>query len=635
MLSPDYTTLSRFRKSRRGPASRFRTPLESVNLGVCAAEPHRFLDPSSSHLRTPTFVCSISTLCCLAALAPTAQGSERSSIFVDVAADAGVDFVHFNGMSGELYLLEIMGSGGAFFDYDNDGDLDAYLVQGHMIGPGKELEDALIPPTDPLPLSDRLFRNDTMVDTDGSRKVRFVDVTESSGIGRIAQGYGMGVSTGDYDNDGWVDLYLSSYGSNQLLRNRGDGTFEDVSELSRAQDTRWSITASFVDYDRDGFLDLYVVNYVDFSFANHHPCTMPPSAGTGIPTGTPDYCGPLAYTPLGDRLLHNRGDGTFEDVSLDLGIQGAVGSGLGATSADFDKNGWPDVYVANDGLANFLWMNRGEGRLEDEALLAGCAVNRLGHPEASMGVVAEDADGDGDVDLFLTHLAKETNTLFLNDGTGLFLDLTTESGLGPASFTGTGFGTGFFDYDNDGDLDIFIANGAVALIDELVLEGDLYPLHQRNKLFRNLGGLRYEEATEDAGPAFELSEVSRGVAFGDVDRDGDTDVLLTNNSGPARLLLNQVGQDSPFLGLRLLERNRDAYGALMEIRTTSGLSVSRRIHTDGSYASARAPQTRVGLGTGGKVGEVRVRWPSGASEIWRGLVADRYVTLYGDDGDGP
>jgi len=586
-------------------------------------------------LRATALLPSISALCWLVALAPVAWGAERSPIFVDVAAEAGIDFVHFNGMSGELYLLEIMGSGGALLDYDNDGDLDAYLVQGHMIGPGKELEDALIPPQGPQPFSDRLFRNDTMVAADGSRQVRFVDVTERSGIGRIAQRYGMGVSTGDYDNDGWVDLYLSSYGANQLLRNRGDGTFEDVTDSSHAQDTRWSITASFVDYDRDGFLDLYVVNYVDFSFANHHPCTMPPSAGTGIPTGTPDYCGPLAYTPLGDRLLHNLGDGTFEDVSLDVGIQGAVGSGLGATSADFDDNGWPDVYVANDGLANFLWMNRGNGKLEDEALLAGCAVNRLGNPEASMGVVAEDADGDGDVDLFMTHLTKETNTLFLNDGSGLFLDHTTESGLGPASFTGTGFGTGFFDYDNDGDLDIIIANGAVALIDELVLEGALYPLYQQNKLFRNLGGLRYEEATADAGPVFELSEVSRGVAFGDVDLDGDPDVLLTNNSGPARLLLNQVGQDAPFLGLRLLERNRDAYGALVEVRTTSGLSVSRRIHTDGSYASARDPRARVGLGAGGKVEEVRVRWPSGESEIWRGLEADRYATVYsngsGDD----
>jgi len=599
--------------------------------------PQQVPDPPSLPVRFPITARSIVLLLFLALVSPPAMAAaEGGPVFRDVAGDVGIDFVQFNGMWGDLTLLEIMGSGCALFDYDGDGDLDAYLVQDHMIGPGKTLADAVFPPDPetPRPFSDRLYRNDTVVRPDGTRELRFTDVTEASGIAELATGYGMGVSTGDYDNDGWVDLYLASYGGNQLLHNNGDGTFSDVTAASGAQDTRWSITATFFDYDLDGYLDLYVVNYVDFTFANHHPCMQPPSAGTGIPTGTPDYCGPLAYQPLGDRLLHNRGDGTFEDVSLDAGIQGPVGSGLGVASADFNDDGRPDVYVANDGLPNFLWMNQGDGTFEDEGLLAGCAVNRLGNPEASMGVVAEDADGDGDVDLFMTHLTKETNTLFLNDGTGLFLDHTTESGLGTASFTGTGFGTGFFDFDNDGDLDILVVNGAVALIDELVEQHVTYPLQQTNKLFRNLGDLRFEEATKDAGPVFELAEVSRGVAFGDVDRDGDPDVLMTNNSGPARLLLNQVGQDHPFLGLSLIDHGRDAFGARAKITTSSGRTVSRRAHTDGSYASARDPRVRVGLGNDGGVRQVEVRWPNGSSSILRGLEPDEYYTVFHDGKDG-
>jgi hypothetical protein len=562
---------------------------------------------------------------------------------VDRSREAGIDFVHFNGMSGELYLLEIMGSGAALLDYDGDGDLDAYLVQSHMAGPHKSVAEALIEPRHPLPLSDRLYRNDSRILPDGSREVRFTDVTEESGIADVATGYGMGVTTGDYDNDGWVDLYLSNFGPNQLLRNGGDGTFTDVTGSAGPQDRRWSIAASFFDYDRDGLLDLYVLNYVDFTFANHHMCTTQTRAGVGIATGRPDYCGPLAYAPTSDRLFHNRGDGTFEDVTSAAGMQGATGSGLGVASADFDGDGLPDVSVGNDGMANFLWMNRGDGTFVDEALLAGCSVNRMGNPEASMGMVAEDADGDGDVDLFMTHLTRETNTLFLNDGSGLFLDQTAESGLGPASFEGTGFGAGFLDYDNDGDLDVMIANGAVALLDELVLQEDVYPLHQPNQLFENLSDSdgerrspRYAEVTAEAGPVFGLSEVSRGIAFGDVDNDGDPDALLSNNSGPARLLINVVGQDEPFLGLRLLERGRDAFGARAGARIGpaggSGarggeISLWRHVHTDGSYASASDPRIHLGVGSPDGVEEVRIHWPDGTEQLLRGVETGRYLIL--------
>jgi len=564
---------------------------------------------------------------------PAAAGAAPGTapIFTEEAAARGLDFVHFNGMSGELYFLETMGSGVALFDYDGDGDLDAYFLQGHMLGPGKTVADSPVPPQHPLPLSDRLYRNDLTVLPDGTREARFVDVTEASGLAAIATGYGMGVAAGDYDGDGWVDLYLANYGANQLLRNQGDGTFADVTSATGTDDRRWSAAATFVDYDLDGDLDLYVANYVDFTFANHHDCFTA--------SGAIDYCGPLNYdAPQPDRLLRNDGpaaDGTvrFTDVSAAAGILEARGNGLGAVAADFDGDGWPDLYVANDQVPNFLWTNLHDGTFREDGLLAGCAVNREGNAEASMGVVAEDVDGDGDEDLFMAHLREETNTLFLNDGTGLFQDLTVQSGLGPASFSYTTFGAGFLDYDNDGDLDLLVGSGAVTLIDELRQKGDPYPVHQPNQLFRNLGGLRFEDISDRAGPAFALSEVTRGIAFGDVDDDGDTDALLMNNSGPARLLVDRVGQDRHWLGLRVLHGDDDALGARAEIRAEGVGTLWRRVRTDGSYASVNDPRILAGLGTATKVDTARVHW-RGTVRTWRGLPADRLLTVYVDDTPG-
>jgi hypothetical protein len=524
-------------------------------------------------------------------------------------------------MSGDLTLLEVMGAGAALLDYDRDGDLDAYLVQGRMLGRGKDVSQATFPPRHPEPLSDRLYRNDLRVLADGSRSVRFADVTAASGLGELATGYGMGVATGDYDGDGWTDLYLASYGSNQLLRNQGDGTFADVTAESGTDDPRWSVAATFFDYDGDGALDLFVADYVDFSFARHHECTTP--------TGAPDYCGPLAYRPVPDRLLRNRGDGTFEDVSAASGILAAPGNGLGVVAADLDGDGLTDLYVANDQMANFLWHNQGDGTFREDALLAGCAVDREGLPEASMGVSAEDLDDDGDEDLFVAHLVRETNTLYLNDGAGLFRDRTTETGLGPPSLRFTSFGIGLLDLENDGDLDLLVTNGAVTRIEEQVAQGDPYPVHQTNQLFRNLGGLRFEDATAAGGPALAQSEVSRGLAAGDVDGDGDLDALLANNSGPARLLLNLAGQDRHWLGVRPVGTSGgEALGARVEV-TSAGRGVTRRrVHTDGSYASANDPRVGVGLGDLARAGRLRVVWPDGPGIAWRELAADRYVSVY-------
>jgi hypothetical protein len=537
--------------------------------------------------------------------------------FVDRAAASGIDFVHFNGMSGEKYLLEVTGSGGALFDYDNDGDLDVYLVQSQLAGPGKELAEALLPPAGGEPPTDRLFRNDSRLG--GDAELVFTDVTEASGI--VAAGYGMSAVVGDYDNDGDVDLYLANFGSNQLWRNRGDGTFEDVTEAASADDIRWTVPATFVDYDGDGWLDLFLGNYVDFSFSRHRKCPAP--------TGAADYCAPLAYNPEPDRLLRNRGDGTFEDVTRRAGIHTAFGNALGVVSADFNGDGLPDIYVANDMVANQLWTNQGDGTFVDDGLMSGSALNEEGQPEASMGVVVGDVDADGDLDLFMTHLEGETNTLYLADGYGGFVDETRRSGLGQASFGSTAFGTAWIDLDNDGWLDLIVANGAVSGIEAQMRRGDLYPLTQPNQLFRNLGGGRFAEITAEAGGLFELAEVSRGIAAGDVDNDGDTDVLLSNNSGPARLLINQKGQDAPWLGLQLLSGGelQSALGAGVAVDRDGGPRLVRRVQVDGSYASSNDPRVLVGLGEH-RARAVELRWPDGSAREWRAPAAERYVTWY-------
>ncbi len=570
------------------------------------------------------------------------------AVFVDRAGEAGLDFVQFNGMSGEFFMAEVTGSGGALLDVDNDGDLDVYLLQGTMLGAGKTLADAVFPPAYPPPLTDRLYRNDLSADA----ALRFTDVTEQAGL--VASYYGMGVAAGDFNGDGWTDLYVTNFGPNQLLRNDGpskdgDGqvTFTDVTGEAGVGDDRWSVPATFFDYDRDGHLDLFVGNYIASDLVERTICRDF--------TGGLDYCGPGAFPPEPDRLFHNRGDGTFEDLTEAAGItSGSPGGGqmerfggaLGVVAADFNGDHWPDLYVANDSQPNNLWLNRGDGTFADEALLAGCSVNANGKAEASMGVDAGDFDGDGDLDLFMAHLSSETNTLYLNDGQGIFDDSTIDAGLGPASRLFTSFGTTWIDYDNDGWLDLITVSGAVKKIEELARRGDPFPVHQRNQLFRNLGlisapsarpgardgaggGIRFEEVTADAGEVFELSEVSRGAIAGDVDNDGDADVLVVNNSGPVRLLINQVGDRRHWLGLRLLGAGgrRDMLGARVAVHRGGLPTLWRRVRTDGSYASASDPRVLFGLGESTSIDSVHVDWPDGSVEQWSDLPIDRYSTL--------
>ncbi|MCG6871432.1 MAG: CRTAC1 family protein [Gammaproteobacteria bacterium] len=514
-------------------------------------------------------------------------------------------------MSGSWYFPEIQGSGAALFDYDNDGDLDVFLVQGAMLG-DKALADATFAPGSTP--RDRLFRNDLDPTAPGS-PLRFTDVTEASGLGD--DGYGMGVAAGDVDNDGDIDLYVTRLGPNRLWLNNGDGSFREAGASSGTADARWSHSAAFADLDRDGWLDLYVVNYVDYRLASHKRCAQP--------SGATEYCGPNSYPPQADRLYRNLGNGRFIDESAPSGIARQPAAGLGVVTADLDDNGWIDVYVANDDMPNQFWRNQG-GRLQEDALLAGVAVNSTGEAEASMGVDAGDVDGDGDLDLFMTHLREETNTLYVNEGDGQFFERTVSLGLAAPSIGFTGFGTLFLDFDNDGDLDLVAINGEVREIASRRAAGDVYPLDQRDQLFRNDGGHFVE--VRPAGPAFDEEHVGRGLAMGDVDNDGDTDLLVSNNSGPARLLINTLGQDNPWLGLRLLSREgRDALGARVDLELTDGRRLRRRVRTDGSYLSASDPRLRFGLGDGAGPKALYVRWADGSTERFPAPVLRVYTTL--------
>lgn len=547
--------------------------------------------------------------------APEQTDSVRSTpIFVEVGQQLGIDFVHFNGTTGEYLLPEITGSGAAVFDFDNDGDLDVYLVQGAILKT-EAISEGYVVWEGEQPPRDRLYRNE-LIETG---TLGFTDVTDASGI--TSEGYGMGVACGDVNNDGWVDLYVTNLGRNLMLRNNGNGTFQDVTTAVEAGE-RWSTSAAFLDFDGDGWLDLYITNYVDFSVDMKRRCFSKTSAR--------DYCGPDSYDAVPDQLLRNRGDGSFEDVSVEAGISGVLAAGLGVVCADFNDDGRTDIYVANDGDPNQLWLYQIEsGKFTDDALLAGAAVNRTGQAEAGMGVDAGDVDGDGDLDLFMAHLEGESNTLYVKSKSGDFDDRTIEFNLHAPSLNRTGFGTGFLDYDNDGWLDVLVLNGAVRIIEQLARRGDAYPLHQPNQLFRNRRGIAFDEVTDQAGPAMQLSEVSRGAAFGDLDNDGDTDVVFQNGNGRARLLLNQVGSRQPWIGLRVLESGgtRDAHHAIVEITCSDGRKITRRVASDGGYCSSNDPRVLVGLGENNDPVGVRVRWPSGRAEQWSDLRTNCYWTL--------
>ncbi len=531
------------------------------------------------------------------------------SIFVESAETTGLTFTHVNGATGQYYLPEVMGSGVALFDYDNDGDLDVFLVQGGPLGSKGSTAGS--------PAS-RLFRNDLTVGSDGSRRLHFTDVTERARAG--VRGYGMGVAVGDCDNDGFLDLLVTAFGPSTLLHNNGDGTFSDVTaQQPGLADEQWSTSAAFVDYDRDGDLDLFVARYVDFTPAGNKLCND--SAGAR------DYCSPRAFHPVPDRLFRNEGRGRFIDVTAAAGIDKAFGNGLGVASGDYNGDGWPDLYVANDGTPNQLWLNQHDGTFKDEGLLSGSALSPAGNPEGSMGIASGDADQDGDEDLFVTNIVGETSVLYLNDGRGSFEDARSRSGLAAVTAAFTGFGTDWIDYDNDGWPDLFIANGAVNIVESE--RGQPLPYRMKNQLIHNIDGRRFEETSSIAGPAFARAEVGRGAAFGDIDNDGDIDIVVTNNAGPVRLLINQIGARKHWLQVRADDgpRNRFGFGTRVGIERRGQPTLWRRVRTDGSYLSASDVRVHFGLGASAAIDAVVVQWPDGQRERWTDVRADRLVTL--------
>ena len=550
------------------------------------------------------------------------HSASAAPLFREVAEEVGLKFQHFTGATGEFYMPEIMGAGVALFDYDNDGDLDVYLIQGTMFDPALDARHARFPPSLGWKPGNRLFRN-LLIETG---KLQFVDVTDQAGVGHI--GYGMGVAVGDYDNDGFQDLYVTNFGRNVLYHNNGDGTFTDVTQKAGVDDQRWSTGAAWVDYDRDGRLDLFVTNYLDFTAKGNKRCTTS--------TGERDYCTPKMYHSVPSRLFHNRGDGTFEDVTEAAGITAATGPGLGVVCADFNRDGWPDIYVANDGAAAHLWVNQQNGTFKEMGLLSGVALSPDGLPQAGMGVASGDFEGNGYENILKTNLSGEGANLYANDGHGNFHDASAESGLLLATYPHTGFGTEWFDYDNDGRLDLFVANGAVNGIESL--RGSPYPFNQPNQLFHNEGnGKKFREMTQVAGPAFALCEVSRGAAFGDIDNDGAIDIVVANNNGPARLLLNQSRflNHNHWLLLRLQAShgNRFAIGTTVELRQR-GRTLRRRVHTDSSYLSSSDVRVHFGLGEDASIEALIVDWPDGQREKWERIQSDQILTIRQGSGRG-
>ena len=576
-------------------------------------------------LRRAIFTCCGVLVAAAWFLAPdsSARPAGSSAIFEDAAASTGLEFHHFIGATGSYFPPEIMGSGVALVDYDGDGDLDVYLLQGAVLDKTKSLKDALFPPPRNHWPGNRLFRNELIP----TGRLRFVDVTEQAGVAGYGA-YGMGVAVGDYDNDGYPDIFVTNFGRNILYHNNGNGTFTDVTKTAGLGEESFYASAAFLDYDRDGYLDLFVTRYNAFTIQGNKKCYNY--------AGGREYCGPNDYPSLSSRLYRNDGHGHFADVTQKAGIAGAAGNGLGVVCADFNNDGWTDIYVANDKTPNQLWINQRDGTFRDTALIAGAAYSADGKALSGMGVTAGDFDNDGDEDIFVTNLTGEPDSLYRNDGTGNFEDATNLYRLGHTTFNFTGFGTQWFDYDNDGRLDLFMTNGEVRVIDSQ--RGKPFPYRQTPQLFHNEGKL-FREVTAEAGPVFQIPAVGRGAAFGDIDNDGAVDIVVTNANGPVRLLLNQVGSRNHWLEARLEAKhaNRDAHGAKVVLYRKGRPALWRRLGTDGSYLSAHDPRVHFGLGTDAELKDapmekIVVTWPEGYQESFDVSRPDQLISIIEGEG---
>ncbi len=516
--------------------------------------------------------------------------------FADVTASAGITFVHDQRPTPEKHMVETLGSGVAWIDYDNDGYPDLYFVNGAPGAPNA------------------LYHN--------NRDGTFTDVTAQSGAAANdpRHGHRTGVAVGDYDNDGWLDLYVTAFGPNLLLRNNGDGTFTDVTAAAGVAGgaDEWSTSTGFFDYDRDGHLDLYVANYVDAREDDAPYCGFKQE-------GFRSYCPPTIFDGVADRLFHNNGDGTFTDVSARAGIANPSGKGLGVVFCDVDDDALVDIYVANDLVRNFLFRNNGDGTFRDITYAAGVGFDANGKPQAGMGTDCGDINGDRRPDLMVINLSDELNTLYVNKGNGVFEDETIASGLG-SGFGPLGFGMKMFDMDNDGDLDIHIVNGHIT--DNIAMYDAASTYEQRDLLYENIGGGRFEDITARSGPAFEPVRVGRGQAVADFDNDGHLDIVIANLGGPAVLLRNLGANAGNWISIHAQSRksNRFGFGARVTVETPAGVQV-REVSNVASYESASDTRLHVGLGAATVITRIEVRWPSGQVQELTDVPVNRVLTV--------
>jgi len=513
---------------------------------------------------------------------------------------SGIRWVHSNGKSPEKYLPETSGAGCAFLDYDNDGWMDIYLVNSGKC-------DFFTPNP---PLRNALYKN--------NRDGTFTDVTLEAGV--AGGGFGQGVAVGDYDGDGFPDLYVTQYGRSILFHNNGDGTFSDVTEKAGVAAPGWASSAVWFDYDNDGRLDLFVGRFVNFSKELNKPCGIHDD-------GRHHYCIPKIYSPMPSWLFHNNGDGTFTDVSQESGIAGRLGKVWGVVATDINNDGLIDLWVSNDTVANFLFVNRGKGKFDEIATTAGVAYSDAGRARSGMGVDSADFNEDGWMDLFVANLDRELFAIYKNNHDETFDDVALPAGIGKATKFMSGWGLKFFDYDNDGDLDLFLANGNP---DDLIssLHGEV-TYEEPLMLFRNTGK-SFQDVSARSGPVFAMPMSSRGLAIGDFDNDGAVDVLVSVNNGAPLLLRNNAGRQNHWLGIHLIGKksNPDAVGAKLSYQA-GDLKRSRTKVGGGSYLSSHDPRIVLGLGKHEKIDWLEVKWPlpSGATQRFTELPVDRYIKL--------
>ena len=530
--------------------------------------------------------------------------------FTDIGPAAGLRAPVIYGEAGhKTYILETVGCGAAFLDYDNDGWMDILILSGTRLDSAPNSTGA----------TNRLYRN--------NRDSTFSDVTEKAGLHRT--GWASAVAVGDYNNDGLDDLFITCWGQNVLYRNNGDGTFTDVTrEAGLLHDkTRWGSGCSFVDYDRNGLLDLFVANYLEFDPKN---IPLPGGAAFCNWKGIPVHCGPRGLPPGAPSLYRNNGNGTFTDVSAVSGVANARGSYMmTAVAADFDNDGWPDIYVACDSTPGFLFRNNRNGTFTEAGLIGGVALSEDGNPQAGMGLGIGDYNLDGSLDIFKTNFSDDTSTLYRNDGKGFFDDVTGSSGLGVETRF-VGWGAGICDLDNDGQPDIFLATGGV--FPEVAQRLPQYPLSTPRVIFRNLGGGRFEELIEAAGPGVAAPHCSRGCAFGDFDNDGDIDILVINLNEPPSLLRNDMGGNNHWLKVKLIgvKSNRGAIGARVTARY-GGRVQSQEVLSQSSFYSANDPRLHFGLGAAASA-DLEIRWPNGNKETVAKVAGDQLAVIREGEG---